>query len=516
MQHVYHRYPLKTGVSDVRGVWPVGKLCEFAGTFLSRRKRWAVLAATGFGALDFGLNASSGSITQSWQTLGAMGGVIGLYLAGAYGLKYGPMLLQGRKRGTAEAANLNLMEDYRKSRSDLYLSELWDQVFCYEPFKDYKDLYPRRRDAQGQPLEGPTGLERLARAERDTDRRSVFFEIAPAMLTSFRSQAEQERHVGTGFEMLEDLLDAGPWTQSDRKLEENYDSHPRIQAARQLAGYGWSDLGHETFKRLSADMWFRFLRSSVAAHVGESLQALNEQYDHTINAQRLLWPGDESTPLAGLDQDSCVRGQAAIRDHQQQIMRTRLGNDWATACRKLGRTQTPMVELTTTLRARFDPAYVAGEVGDIEADLRDAGHHSTGLIQRDPLSPSVRARLREAADAIRTFDQWLADADLTIATAEQKRSARLAFHVNFEGMRDHFLSLTQAGQSPMGDRAFREPLCMVLGRPHPWTHMLIDVRMLHVLARVRRAEYEQAVRKLGAYERSDGVTEPSDAELVQS
>jgi len=132
MHHLYRPYPLKTGIYDVRGVWPVGKMCEFAGTFLARRKRWALLIATGFGTIDMGVNMSAGALAQGWQTLLAMGGILGVYLAGAYGLKYGPMLLQGRRRGTAESANLNLMEDYRKNREDVYLVPVRKYVtFCY-------------------------------------------------------------------------------------------------------------------------------------------------------------------------------------------------------------------------------------------------------------------------------------------------------------------------------------------------------------------------------------------------
>ena len=513
MHHLYHCYPLTTGLYDVRGVWPIGKLCEFAGTFFARRKRWAFLGASGFGALDLGVNMSTGTLGQSWQTLGAMAGIIGIYLAAAYGLKYGPMLLQGRKRGTAEAANVNLMEDYRQSRADIYLKGLWDQVFCYEPFGDYADLYQRRRDECGRALEGPTGLERLGKTRNEDQRRALFFELAHTMLETAQPQSEQERHLGTGFEMLEDLFDAGPWTQSDRKLEQNYDTHPRLQEARALAGYGWVDFGHETVKRLGADLWFRFLRSSVAAHVGEILQTLNEQYDNTVNAQRLLWPGDERTPLAGLDLATSRIGQADIRKAQRHIMQKRLGATHPVAQRKLNRMLTPVFQLATTLRARFDPAYVTGELGHIMDDLRGNPRRSNVKTPLTNARASQAAeKQREAAAALSQFDAWLESTDLFIATTEQVRAARTAFHVNFDGMQDAFFASQAAGQSPLDRRTFRQPFYEVLGRPHPWTYMLIDVRMLHVLARLRRDEYEDAVCRLGGYDESDAAADESVAE----
>jgi hypothetical protein len=507
MHHLYRPYPLKTGMYDIRGVWPVGKLCEFAGTFLARRKRWALLIATGFGAIDMGVNLSAGASAQGWQTLLAMGGIFGLYLAGAYGLKYGPMLLQGRKRGTAESANLNLMEDYRKNRADVYLAAMWNDVFQYEPFADYADLYPRKTDEAGHVLEAATGLEKLAAASDGDARRRVFLELAHQLLTTAQPQSEQERQLGTGFEMLEDHFDAGPWTVSDRKLEQNYDSHPRLQEAKKLAGYGWSDMGHEMVKRFGGDLWFRFLRSSLAAQVGEALVALNERFDNTINAQRLLWPGNETTPLPGLDQAASQQGQASIRACQQRVMRSRVGADFARARRKLGRGLTPIVELATTLRARFDAEYVAGEIGDIVADLKDEDRDDTEPASEDRSVRRASQRQREAAERLSAFDTWLAKVDLAIATWEQRRAARIAFHVNYQGMQDAFYAAMETQQDLMAAKGFHQPLCEVLGRPHPWTYMLIDVRMLHVLARVRRAEYQDNVWRLGGYAEASNNSE---------
>jgi hypothetical protein len=159
-----------------------------------------------------------------------------------------------------------------------------------------------------------------------------------------------------------------------------------------------------------------------------------------------------------------------------------------------------MVELATTLRGRFDPAYIMKEIGDVTADLHDRDHRSYDTQSPPPQSERAVEYQRRAAAAIEAFDAWLANANLPIANEEQKRAARTAFHVNYDGMRQAFFDAKESGIDVMTDPAFRQPLNMVLARPHPWTYLLIDVRMLHVLARIRRSEYEQLVRQLGQYE----------------
>ena len=487
MRYLHLRHPARTTLADARAIWPLTKLCEFAGTWLARHKRWAVLIATGFGAVDLGVNLSTTEEGGGVRSLLLTGGIVGVYLALAYGLKYGPALLQGKKRGMAEATNLNLMEDYRKQRQRRYLEPMWDDALRDAPFGDFAALYandPGEADEDGE----TPGLERLA-AAADEDRRALFMEIADRLLDSASSQPEQERHLGTGMEMLEDLFDAGPFTVSDRKLEQNYDGHPRLLEARRLARERWTDPLHELVKRQAADLWFRFLRSSVSAHVGQAVGELNERYDNTINAQRLLWPGTERISLGGLDRATASRARGEIREAQRALMHERLGADGATARRKLERAIGPMVELAATLRIRFDPDYVLGHIGDVAGDIADV---------EPRLTTDLATHRAAVKDVLERFERWLDAAGPPLATREQRSSIRIAFYVNFEGMRDAFFAAPD-DTAPGRDPAFRVPFCCVAGRPHPWTQMLTDVRLLHVLAAVRRREYEGLVAALGGY-----------------
>ena len=128
-----------------------GDVLGRVGTFLMRKSPRATVWTAGItssGYLADSLGFLPGDFSAA-QALAAPILVGGTFLTIGVSLRYIPSTLWRRLTIVAEANDLNLMEDYRKSQLEEHLDRLWDRVFSYEAALRYS---PQQREAEGTQL----------------------------------------------------------------------------------------------------------------------------------------------------------------------------------------------------------------------------------------------------------------------------------------------------------------------------------------------------------------------------
>ncbi|MHC4567926.1 MAG: hypothetical protein ACYTE3_19455 [Planctomycetota bacterium] len=186
---------------DFRRLVSTQDLLGRAGTMMMRKSPKATLWTAGItssGYLSGFLGLPGFDALQAIAAPFVVGG--GLLGIGA-GIKYIPRTLSKKLTAIAEANDLNLMEDYKKSQVMQHLNVLWDKVFWYESDIRYT---PQQRAAEREQIAAdrkhiiehicklePGILERLGGAsEKDID------DIVMAIMTArpLSSGVEKSRH----------------------------------------------------------------------------------------------------------------------------------------------------------------------------------------------------------------------------------------------------------------------------------------------------------------------------------
>ncbi len=414
-------------------------------------------------------------------------------LIGGGALKIIPTLISSRMLTVAQASDLNLMEDYRKSEIDEHLEHLWTRLFRHEcvlrakagrPMFDECTLEPaRRRDVAGP---APDALE-AARGE--------FHARAKLALTTFHSQITQLHEVGLDLRYLEDWRDGAYLDRSDTKLDEQFDGSRAIQLARREAGMaGIVTAVQLAPRRLAQRFWFGFVTRMVAIEVASAIERLNVFHDTDLfNSQVMLWPGEENQPwLAGFE-----GSREEVRRLRRKAIVGTFGPTREIAHRMIDRMLYATYALATELRMRCDPDYCDGSLGysvlgDLDAEARNP--MDVGKARR--FVPAALAGLDQLARCCRQARPDLLGDD----QAETWRAVRIAFHLNADGLRRRLLNHLRRGGSPGAppsgvleriDRAAE--LSAVRSR------RLVSVRMHHELTRLGRLGYRRLLERL-AYE----------------
>ena len=104
-----------------------------AGNFLYRRSLRYTFATAFVSLLGYLGNLVPGVTTYDARVAVLMPLCVGTtMLAGGLLLKLIPILFKSRLLNVAQAADLDLMENYRKWNHELHLQSLWDRVYQYE------------------------------------------------------------------------------------------------------------------------------------------------------------------------------------------------------------------------------------------------------------------------------------------------------------------------------------------------------------------------------------------------
>jgi hypothetical protein len=419
-------------------------------------------------------------------------------LLGGGALKIIPTLISSRMLTVAQASDLNLMEDYRKSEIDAHLEHLWNRLFRHECIL---------RARAGRPMFDECTLE----LERDADDATIaaaapdaleaarreFHARATRALTTFHSQITQLHEVGLDLRYLEDWRDGAYLDRSDTKLDEQFDGSRALQLARREAGMaGIVTAVQLAPRRLAQRFWFGFATRMVAIEVASAVERLNVLHDTDLfNSQVILWPGEENQPwLAGFE-----GSREQVRRLRRKAIVGTMGPTREIAHRMIDRMLYATYALATELRMRCDPDYCDGSLGySVLDDLHAEARNPLDVGKARRFVPGALEGLEQLARCCRHARPDL----LEEANAETWRAVRTAFHLNADGLRRRLRThLRQGGSAdslPDGvlsriDRAAE--LAAVRSR------RLVSVRMHHELTRLARTGYRRLLEPL-AYETS--------------
>ncbi len=450
------------------------------------------------------------------------GGMLG---TGA-GLTYIPRTLSRRLVTIAEANDLNLMEDYRKSLVSEHLDVFWDRVFRHESalrFSDrervaeqdqimadrrmlldhLKTLPPDLLARLGATPDGdPADLVQALMAEHpaitgvEKSREGFVLSCLYAMRHSF-AQATEAEAVGYRLALYEDYCDGACFDPGDTKLLQQYEGSTTLNDIKAQLRFGHVDRLRELPAVLAGRFWQFLISRKIAGLTGRAVKTLNDAY-HTdrFNCQSLLWPGEENARwLQALPQ----AGEEVLR-WRHFIVKSALGPSYDTAQAVLDRMLLPCFELATRLRMRYDPEYGDQSLDGIAAgadrmvrgsavdDLAELGYHPKTLAAARRRAEKDSRQLAEFLEHLRQ----LPEAGRILEDGLALRAVKIAFHIDADGLRTDFLS----GRAVLSREATLRRIEKAAAEKHIYTGRLLCLRLHHALTLVQIRDYRRLVRAL--------------------
>jgi hypothetical protein len=402
-------------------------------------------------------------------------------LLGGFVLKTIPTLLASRAMSVAEAQDLDLMEDYRKSRVAEHLEVLWQRVFRFE--WAVGSAVSRIRE---HPVEAPPEVCLPAVGEEDPYERGrrEFFARARFALARPQSQPCQRYYLGIDLRFLEDWYNGAYFDRQDTKLVEQYNGSATLAAIRRETAPDHWDWLEDFLLNLYQKFWFRMITRAIAIYVGDAVTSLNRRYGTDyFNAQALLWPGEDEAAWA---KQFALAGDD-IRQRRRAILEAVFGDEPATARRMLQRMLWPSCWLASKLRAAYDPEYVTGTLGcDLVSDLEAICIPPQRVAPYRDLARQIEADQAALTAWLRRYRPELARPE----HAESLRAARIAVHLRRERLRPFLHGNVDDRQA--GETFVDNVLDVVddAGRARQrYTSRLVALRIHHELTRLHYQEY---------------------------
>lgn len=467
-----------------------------AGNFLYRRSLRYTLATAFVSLLGYLGNLIPGVQTYNARVALLMplcvGGsmlIIGLIL------RFLPVLFRSRLLNIAQAADLDLMENYRKWNQDQHLEALWQHVYRFEWHLGTALVQTRTHHAEcPQELCCSEGLP----DDPEERGRIKFLRWGRFALARPQPEPRQRYYLGIDLRFLEDWYNGGYFDPNDLKLHEQQVAAIPLEAVRELAGYNfWAALPLLSH-RISGKIWFRLITRAVAMRIGESVVLLNRMFrTDYFNAQALLWPEEPDEPwVAALGQNA----RETLLQHRHRLL-ARVFHTLEEGLTMLDHFLVPLFLTATDLRARFDPEYLDGSLGyDLWSDLK-----WLGLSQYRPL---VLVRLMQRAARQRAFLQQVLEAriftDLSPHPLESDgqeafRALRIAMHINWQKLPE---KLGRWSRATRKRAALEEEIAKLLQQAitcrERFTSLLVALRVHHELCRLHRTTYRQLLEDLFA------------------
>lgn len=441
-------------------------------------------------------------------------------LFGGLGMKLISNMLMSERINIAEANNLNLLEDKKKSRLDYYLQRLYDSVFRYEAAVRYSGKEVReeedevRRNVKGiaeklmthlseenlrflgvsdfydmvdhmnvcNPLR-PRELEKSWEGFRITARYALTHPLPAALEAEF---------IGFDLTMVEDWLDGACFNANDVKLVEQYRANSTLAMIKHQLGYGLADRLSQKWHLFAHSFWFHNTFRTLAISIGTQIKRMNKQVcQGYFKAEHFLWIHP--------DLDGSVErrfGQEVLEElihRRKRLIRKIFSNRYEVAVELLWRIYRPKIKLAVDLRRRFDVEYFLGELGAVSflGDLERLGF-SQARIQRE------RARVEDGSKGDREFRNWLEGKDSSWSDRPPLdiRALRISRHINLFGLREA-AEVRDSSAGRKGTRQdtlelqdkFEQGLLQVLGEREQLSHWLVTVRMFWLLNWLEFEEY---------------------------
>jgi len=519
------RNPNSTPFKDFWRLANAQDLLSRAGTLMMRKSPRATIWTAGItssGYLSSYLGLPGFTGLQAIVAPFVVGG--GLLGVGA-SIKYIPRTLSGRLRMIAEANDLNLMEDYRKSQVTEHLNVLWDKVFRYESdirySRDEAEAERNRIIADKEYIKaGISGwdkgvLDRLG-AKNDEDIDSIVTAIMTArplsdnmeksregyLISSLYAlkhalpQSSQAKEVGFRLNLYEDARDGAYFDESDIKLFEQYMGNMTLTDIKAEVGLGRMASIRQLPKKLSWSFWFNLVIRRIAAGTGRAVKHLNENYSTNLfNSQVLLWPGEEDAQWLA----DYPGAREQVLKLRKSIIRGTLGDNYENAAMVLDRMLLPCFEFATDLRMRYDHEYCDGSLDYQSEDKKSTIKNNClsdletyGYSQKDIARAQQYAK--NAADALSSFMDYL-DATGHRRLFEDKlalRAVKTAFHINKNQLRRMFQDKNSAAHRAEIDHEIEK----AAAQKELYCDRLIGLRLHHQLTILQIHGYKDLAKRL--------------------
>jgi hypothetical protein len=449
------------------------------------------------------------------------GGMLGI---GA-GIKYIPRTIWKKLSTIAEANDLNLMEDYRKSQALEHLNAIWDRVFWYE--SDIRYTRNERLAERDQIIADKeylrkeiTGwdkgvLERLgAGNEKDIDdivmaimtekpltnkiekSREGYIISSVYALRHALPQSSEAKQIGFCMNLYEDVCDGAYFDQSDDKLFEQYAGNITLTNIKNEVGLGRIDGARQITRTASWRFWFYLITRKIATGVGKAVRDLNESYDTDLfNSQVLLWPGEENSQWM----DGLPGAKEKVLNLRKSIIKGTLGNNYGNAEIMLDRMLLPCFEFATDLRLRYDPEYCDGSLNYVSEDtniniknnviddLQSYGYHRKDINHIRKYTEKVKNDISAFMDYLdRNGYKWLLNDKLAL------RAVKIVFHINKNGIRKIFQESNPAARQVDIDREINK----AAAQKETYSGRLTGLRLHHQLTMLQIAGYRKLAKEL--------------------
>ena len=518
MTHATQKDPLFRGcIKAGRDFWrliSVNDLLDRVGTVMMRKSPrmtllTAAITSSGYISSRLNLPGFSGLEAVAVPCL-----VFGGMLGGGTALRLIPRAISSRLTTIAEANDLNLMEDYRKSQALEHLNVLWDRVFWYESVQRYgqteraaerDQLITDRTFISNQLRQWPEEVLLRLGIKNDEDIDKVVTDIMTSFpltdkmeksregfiasslfaLRHALPQSSQAKRVGYRISLWEDERDGAYYDRTDVKLFEQYFGNATITDIKGEVGFCKIDRIREIPRKHSRRIWFHLITRKVAIETGRALQILNRKYETDMfNSQALLWPGEEEAEWL----EDFPGAREEILRLRKSIVRNALGDNAEDAARTLDRMLLPLLMCATELRFRYDPEYLDGS---LDHRLEDTGGNRViknnivdDLIdlkasQKDIDQFALKAE--KATEDMTRFVKYLDDHHAWLRNKPLAfRAVKIAFHINKNGMRDMFVSQSTDLDKQIEIAVKDEPV---------YTHRLIALRLHQTLSMLHKQGY---------------------------
>ena len=448
------------------------------------------------------------------------GGMLGI---GA-GIKYIPRTISRKLATIAEANDLNLMEDYRKSQVIEHLNALWDRVFRYESDIRYtheqrlaeRDRIIADKKYLRQEISGwdKSVLQRLgAGSEKDIDdivmaimtekpltdkiemSREGYIISSIYALRHSLPQSSQAKQIGFCLNLYEDACDGAYFDESDVKLFEQYTGNIALTHIKNEVGFGRLDAARQIARKASWRFWFYLITRKIATGVGKAVRDLNECYaTNMFNSQALLWPGEENAEWI----DDFKGAKEKVLELRKSIIRGALGNNYENAAIMLDRMLLPCFEFATDLRLRYDPEYCDGSLDYVSEDQETAIKNNVisdlqtlGYRQRD--IDRIRKNITNAKkDILSLMDyldtkgyRWLLD------DRQALRAVKTMFHTSKQRKKNIFQDSNPAYKAQIDSEIKK-----AASQKETYSASLTGLRLYHQLTILQIAGYRNLAKEL--------------------
>lgn len=440
---------------------------------------------------------------------------------GGLGLKIASNVLMSERINIAEANNLNLLEDKKKSRLSIYLRRLYESVFCLEAAVKYspeeireeEDHIRKNVEEIAKNLMTHLSKENLAflgvsdlndmldhmnacnpLKPHELERSWEGFRITATYALTHPLPASLEREIiGFDLTLVEDWLDGACFDTNDVKLVEQYKANSTIAIVKSQVGYSVRDKLWQSWKAFSHNFWFQNTFRSLAINVGTQIKRMNKLAGSgDFKAEHFLWIHPELDRL--VEQKFGPEILQELVNRRKQLIWKIFSRDDAGAVELLNRIFRPKIELAIDLREKCDVEYLLGE---LEGQSHIGDREKLGGLPLGRKRKNLRTQKARRKDEL--LARYLHDEAPSLEqprTPLQRRALRNAAHMNIFRLGDllaEYYAAPSSREDPeaqsIRQQKLQEIASQIAREEERFSHWLVTVRIFWLLNWLGFEEY---------------------------